>query len=72
VQMDSHPGGLPVVEISGDSYLHKNPEYGRIHKPIFKIVGWEGGEGGADEGYEPPQFLKGTTVPAAPKAKTKF
>ena len=33
--------GYPIVELTSSSYKHPNPEYGRIKKPVFKIVGWE-------------------------------
>lgn len=33
--------GNPIIELSSSSYKHSNPEYGRIKKPEFKVVGWE-------------------------------
>ena len=39
-QRDKHPGQVPVVALSSDSYQHK------IHRtevqfPVFEIVGWD-------------------------------
>jgi hypothetical protein len=33
-----HPGKWPVVEIGVESYIHD--EWGKIFKPVFKVVGW--------------------------------
>lgn len=30
----------PVIELSSDSYQHKNKEYGTIYNPILNIVAW--------------------------------
>ena len=36
--LESYPGAYPVIELSSDSYKHK--QYGTVHKPQFKLVGW--------------------------------
>ena len=37
--MRQRPDEWPVVELQVESYLH--PDFGRIKKPVFKIVDWE-------------------------------
>lgn len=34
------PRELPVVALERTSYMHPNREYGKIYKPLFKLVGW--------------------------------
>ncbi len=52
------PGMVPIVELGGDSYMHSNSEYGLIHVPVLKLVGWTAAEGeseaGAVEADDPP------------------
>jgi hypothetical protein len=39
--MREKPDGNPVVVLEQTSYKHPNAEYGRIKKPVLRIVGWE-------------------------------
>jgi len=34
------PRELPVVALERSSYMHPNREFGKIYKPVFKLVGW--------------------------------
>lgn len=36
--LESYAGAYPVIELSSDSYKHK--QYGTVHKPQFRLVGW--------------------------------
>ncbi|SFK21954.1 hypothetical protein [Methylocapsa palsarum] len=33
-------GMLPIITFESSSYAHPRKEYGRIHTPVYKIVGW--------------------------------
>lgn len=33
-----HPGECPIVSLGSESYRHD--QYGTVHKPLFRIVGW--------------------------------
>jgi len=35
-----NPGKLPIITLAVDSYKHKDPAYGKIKVPEFKIIGW--------------------------------
>lgn len=57
-----HPGELPVVELSTESYIPKVKKHGKKWSLIFKIVGWIGedelagltdGEADDERDYEP-------------------
>jgi hypothetical protein len=34
-----HPSKMPIVLLESESYQH--PEYGKVHKPKFKLIGWD-------------------------------
>lgn len=57
-----HPGELPIVELTTESYMPKVKKHGKKWSIIFKIVGWISaeqaealvhGEGDDDRDYEP-------------------
>lgn len=45
----------PIIKLSSDSYKHSNAEYGRIHFPIFEIVGWTASLGDEAPGQDEPE-----------------
>lgn len=47
-RLHAHPNEIPVVELGGRSYDHKNKSYGEIRAPVLKVIGW----------CEPPDELK--------------
>lgn len=60
----SRPGCLPLVTLGTDSYQHAS--YGKIHFPVFTIVGWVD-----DESLEPMEDLGGGDTPPLPAALTR-
>lgn len=82
------PGMVPIVELGGDSYMHSNSEYGLIHTPVLKVVGWTdraaidvGGEGEAPPAPEkdqragpptPAAATPPTTRPSEPRRTPRF
>lgn len=38
-RMDIGKGGVPIIDLGETSYDHKR--YGKVHKPLFRIVSWQ-------------------------------
>lgn len=67
VHYKANPGTdkvVPIVALETDSYKHK--QYGRIYKPIFKIVEWGTVDGQVEE--EPAKIEKKEEPKAEKKA----
>ncbi|MFK7988361.1 MAG: ABC transporter ATP-binding protein, partial [Sandaracinaceae bacterium] len=53
---------IPVVELEADSYSHS--KYGKIHTPVFKVVGWQMVDG-AEAEAKPEEAAEEAHAPAA-------
>jgi hypothetical protein len=73
----THPTQLPLIEPQSSSYKHT--DYGKVHTPVFKVIGWKEQAkfmallDGAGEKEEEPQAKRVSATPKAtpPAAKGK-
>ena len=62
---------IPVVELGTSNYPHKNPTYGRVWVPVFKVVDWIGANKPslpevAETVVEAEEVLLGERLPGTP------
>lgn len=62
------PGMVPIVELGGDSYMHSNAEYGLIHTPELRVVGWTDAKSIETGGDEAPNLPLPSAVNATGNA----
>jgi hypothetical protein len=73
------PTQVPVIELQTSSYKHANTSYGKVHTPVFKVIGWEEQAkfmallNGAGEKEDEPKAKRVSATPKAtpPAAKGK-
>jgi hypothetical protein len=58
--------GNPIVVLESSTYKH--PEYGRVYKPVLKVVGWEKPDDVKEKKALPPKE-EAKKAPAKEEAK---